>query len=214
MWYNRKHGKTGTLWEGRFKSQLVQEGYAAKMTAAYIDLNPVRAGMVKDPKDYRWCSYGEAIAGGKRAQQGLLEVMNKHEKGILIEENNQLTWGDVMGEYRMILAEEGKAEDQDLPVVEGQNREKTKKKRYGFSKEEVEKIKEKEGKLSWSELLRCRTRHFTEGLVIGTKEYVDSFFQNLKAKTGNYQKRKSGARKIKKLVETEVKLCTMRDLGS
>jgi len=44
LWYNKKNGKRGTLWEGRFKSVLVQDGFAAKMTAAYIDLNPVRAG--------------------------------------------------------------------------------------------------------------------------------------------------------------------------
>ena len=57
-WYNRTNGKCGTLWEGRFKSQLIQGGHAARKTAAYIDLNSIRAGMVDDPKDYRWCSYG------------------------------------------------------------------------------------------------------------------------------------------------------------
>ncbi len=36
------------------------------MIAAYIDLNPVRAGMVADPADYRWSGYGEAIGGGKK----------------------------------------------------------------------------------------------------------------------------------------------------
>jgi exodeoxyribonuclease V beta subunit len=39
--------------------------------AAYIDLNPVRAGLVKDPKDYRWCGYAEALSGSRRAQRGL-----------------------------------------------------------------------------------------------------------------------------------------------
>jgi putative transposase len=44
--------------------------------AAYIDLNPVRAGMVKDPAEYRWSSYGEAVGGGakgngKKAREGL-----------------------------------------------------------------------------------------------------------------------------------------------
>ena len=43
--------------------------------AAYIDLNPVRAGMVDDPKDYRWCSYAEAVAGKKRSREGLQRVM-------------------------------------------------------------------------------------------------------------------------------------------
>ena len=44
-------------------------------TAAYIDLNPVRAGIVDDPKDYRWCSYGEAVAKVKRSREGLQRVM-------------------------------------------------------------------------------------------------------------------------------------------
>jgi putative transposase len=39
--------------------------------AAYIDLNPVRAGMVRDPKDYRYCGYGEAVGGRGQARKGL-----------------------------------------------------------------------------------------------------------------------------------------------
>ena len=48
--------------------------------AAYIDLNPVRAGMVKDPAEYRWSSYGEAVGGGakgngKKARAGLVRAI-------------------------------------------------------------------------------------------------------------------------------------------
>jgi hypothetical protein len=43
--------------------------------ALYIDLNPVRAGLVEDPKDYRWTGYGEATGGSKRARRGLCKVM-------------------------------------------------------------------------------------------------------------------------------------------
>ena len=63
-WFNQQHERTGTLWESRFKSVLVEEGAAARAMAAYIDLNPVRAGMVADPAAYRWSSYGEALGGG------------------------------------------------------------------------------------------------------------------------------------------------------
>ncbi|MEM1223393.1 MAG: hypothetical protein AAGH40_11570 [Verrucomicrobiota bacterium] len=38
--------------------------------AAYIDLNPVRAGLVKDPKDYRYCGYAEAVAGNPNGSEG------------------------------------------------------------------------------------------------------------------------------------------------
>ncbi len=55
-WFNRKHKRSGTLWEERFKSVIVESGTAARTMAAYIDLNPVRAGMVEDPAEYRWCS--------------------------------------------------------------------------------------------------------------------------------------------------------------
>ena len=65
-WFNRTHSRTGTLWEERFKSVIVESGVAARTMAAYIDLNPVRAGMVKDPADYRWSSYGEAVGGGRK----------------------------------------------------------------------------------------------------------------------------------------------------
>ena len=60
-WFNRTHSRTGTLREERFKSVIVESGIAARTMAAYIDLNPVRADMVKDPADYRWSSYGEAL---------------------------------------------------------------------------------------------------------------------------------------------------------
>jgi len=46
------------LWEERYKSVIVESGEAARTIAAYIDLNPVRAGMVSDPAEYRWSSYG------------------------------------------------------------------------------------------------------------------------------------------------------------
>ena len=45
-WFNRIHSRKGTLWEERFKSVIVESGVAARTIAAYIDLNPVRAGMV------------------------------------------------------------------------------------------------------------------------------------------------------------------------
>jgi REP element-mobilizing transposase RayT len=65
-WFNRTHERSGTLWEERYKSVIVESGIAARTMAAYIDLNPVRAGMVADPAAYRWSSYGEAVGGGTK----------------------------------------------------------------------------------------------------------------------------------------------------
>jgi len=56
---------------------LVEDGAALRTIAAYIDLNPVRAGIVDDPKDYRWCGYAEAVAGSRLARRGLCMVMDQ-----------------------------------------------------------------------------------------------------------------------------------------
>jgi putative transposase len=65
------------LWSERFKSVLLEGGPAVAAIAAYIDLNPVRAGLCEDPKDYRYCGYAEAIAKGSAiAQEGLRTILN------------------------------------------------------------------------------------------------------------------------------------------
>ncbi len=51
------------------------KGRTLSIMAAYIDLNPVRAGIVKDPADYRWSGYAEAVAGRKTARMGLKKVV-------------------------------------------------------------------------------------------------------------------------------------------
>lgn len=56
-YFNYTYQRTGTLWEGRFKSCLVQDQSYLFHLYRYIELNPVRADMVKDPADYSWSSY-------------------------------------------------------------------------------------------------------------------------------------------------------------
>ena len=55
--YNLRHGRTGTLWEGRYRSTLIQPERYLLPCMVYMDLNPVRSGMVAEPGDYRWSSY-------------------------------------------------------------------------------------------------------------------------------------------------------------
>lgn len=57
-YFNDRHGRSGTLWEGRYKSTLIQTDSYLLTCMAYMDLNPVRAGMVMDARDYLWSSYG------------------------------------------------------------------------------------------------------------------------------------------------------------
>jgi putative transposase len=56
--YNRLHNRKGFFWSERFKSVIVDNGDTLINCLAYIDLNPVRAGLLKKPEDYRWCSLG------------------------------------------------------------------------------------------------------------------------------------------------------------
>ena len=73
IWFNKTHGRYGTLWADRFKSVLV-EGHANPLQtmAAYIDLNPVRAGLVEDPKglSFLWLRGGSGGARGGSAGAG------------------------------------------------------------------------------------------------------------------------------------------------
>ena len=56
-YFNRRYGRTGTLFEGRFRSCLVQDEKYLLICHRYIEMNPVRAGIVSDPADYAWSSY-------------------------------------------------------------------------------------------------------------------------------------------------------------
>ena len=66
-YFNDRHGRSGTLWEGRYKSTLVQAERYLLACMVYIDLNPVRAGLVADPGDYPWSSHAHYI--GRRTDR-------------------------------------------------------------------------------------------------------------------------------------------------
>ena len=66
-YFNQRQARTGTLWEGRYKSTLIQAERNLLACMAYIDLNPVRAGLVADPADYPWSSHAHYI--GRRSDR-------------------------------------------------------------------------------------------------------------------------------------------------
>ena len=68
-YFNRKHSRTGTLWEGRFRSCLVESRRYVLACYRYIELNPVRAGMVSHPGGYLWSSY--AVNSGARGDSSI-----------------------------------------------------------------------------------------------------------------------------------------------
>jgi putative transposase len=63
LYINRTYKRTGTLWEGRFKHSLIQDDFYYLICSRYIELNPVRAGMVERPEGYPWSSYRHNAEG-------------------------------------------------------------------------------------------------------------------------------------------------------
>ena len=64
-YFNRRYGRTGTLWEGRFRSCIAESAHYVLACHRYIELNPVRAGITDHPGGYLWSSY--AVNAGMRA---------------------------------------------------------------------------------------------------------------------------------------------------
>ncbi len=195
QWFNRAHSRTGRLWEDRFKSVIVEDGVAARTMAAYIDLNPVRAGMVADPAAYRWSSYGEAVGGGtkgngKKAREGLVRAYFC-DQGVGFEAEK---WGEVSRLYRRLMGlalvrKSGSAEVSRAEKGLGQSTMNT-----------AEMLESKDsasvlGDLGMAKMLRCRVRYFTDGAVIGSKEFVNEAFASARERFG--PKRKDGARAMR-----------------
>ncbi len=204
-WYNKHYDRRGTLWMERFKSLLVEDGEALRTMALYIDLNPVRAGLVEDPKDYRWTGYGEASGGSKRARRGLCRVMEapmdswEERRGELTPSKAYRCW--LFGEGLEVAVEKaigsGGSVGGERSGLEVASRLKSALplKKKGFSKERVEAVLKGGGKLSRADLLLCRVRWFSDGVAIGRKSFVEGIFTRCRGHFG--AKRKTGARKVR-----------------
>ena len=92
---NRQYNRSGTLWEGRFKSCLVSEEAYLLGCYRYIELNPVRAGMVKHPADYPWTSYR---ANAQREANPLLTPHDIYTKLGLTEEGRAEAYRELFKE--------------------------------------------------------------------------------------------------------------------
>ncbi len=195
QWYNGRTGRKGTLWEERFKSVLVEGiGQGLSAMAAYIDLNPVRAGLVTDPKDYRWSGYGEAMAGKKRARLGLQRVVQALLRG------EEETLSRSLEIYRMHVYREG-TEEREAGGIDGKTE------RGALKREEVLTVIDAKGRLPLSEYVKCRVRYFCDGAVFGSREFVEGVFQANRKRYGTA--RRSGARRMRGVEE---KLYSLRDL--
>jgi hypothetical protein len=191
--YNQRHTRTGTLWEGRYISILVEgESRALSTIAAYIDLNPVRAGIVKDPAYYRWSGYGEACGGSAAARQGIHAVQS------FSRQTQDASWSGTAAAYRAYLYTHGEERrDESGRLL-----------RVGFSAEDACAVIGRGGRMPLPDLLRCRVRYFRDGLAFGSRAFVEGVFDRNRTHFG--AKRKTGARRMRFCLAEW--LCTARDL--
>ena len=203
QWYNRSKSRKGTLWEERYKSVLVEGDEKALMTvAAYIDLNPLRADMVKRVEDYRWCGYASAVDGNRWARIGLGRIL-RHSP-LVSGEDFEEDWKATAPIYRIWLYDQG--EIRVLPD-EG-NSESSTQSRRGFTSDDVEAEVARGGKLPLKQILRHRVRYLIDGGVFGSAAFVESVFLRYRERFG--PKRSTGARPMRE-AEWEG-LCVLRDL--
>ena len=163
IWFNKTNGRYGPLWADRFKSVLVEgRGNPLQTMAAYIDLNPVRAGLVKDPKDYRFCGYAEAVAGKPEAREGLRIVWVAYADGA---PQHGLTEEAALRAHRSYLfgkgAERGGREADRAAMLEV--------------------LEKEDGVLPKGAALRCRIRYFTDGAILGSEAFVRGFVKQVKS---------------------------------
>ena len=214
QWFNRRSKRSGGLWEDAFKSVLVEDGMASRTMAAYIDLNPVRAGMVRDPGEYRWSSYGEAMGGGprgngKKARAGLVRAIMAH-KGY---EADARHWaGDVSRAYRMLLLAEGEEKLREVVGEDGKPEVRVVKKGMQKAVVEAELAQLEQGRdVALGKMLRLRVRYFSDGAVLGSRAFVDGVFRACRDRFG--ERRQSGARKLRGVAAAAAgRLWSARDL--
>ena len=159
-YYNRRHNRRGYFWGDRFKSVIVDKGETLANCLAYIDLNPLRAGLIERPEDYRWNSLGYHLQTENKDQFlstdfGLKEFNVKTEK-------------ERIRQYRRYVYEAGaisRPDKMQAKVIDDKLVDKERKKDY-----EISRINR----------FRYRTRYFTDSGIIGSKEYVAENYQRFK----------------------------------
>ncbi len=158
--YNRRHHRRGYFWGDRFKSVIVENGETLINCLAYIDLNPLRAGIVELPEQYRWNSLGYHIQTTNRdsflsTDFGLKEFNVKSKK-------------ERIRRYRRYVYEAGalnQPEKGNAKVIENKV---------------LAKERRREFQLSKSDRFRYRTRYFTDSGIIGSKVFVAKNYQRFK----------------------------------
>jgi len=159
-YYNKRHHRRGYFWGDRFKSVIVDKGETLVNCLAYIDLNPLRAGIISRPEEYRWNSLGYHVQTNNRDEFlstdfGLKEfnVKNKKER---------------IRRYRRYVYEAGAINRPDKMQAKV------------IDDKVVAKERKKDFEISRISRFRYRTRYFTDSGIIGSKEFVSENYQRFK----------------------------------
>lgn len=175
--HNHRLNTVGTLWEARFKSIVLSSDYRTLLTvSAYINLNPVRAGICDDALSAKWTGLGAACRGDKMAISGLLSLFCD-SYGL---QNSDQSWST--------------AQDYILAAIDGDVQEygePTKKREFSktFDPEEAKNALEKGLELHTFDMLRCKSRFFIDGAALGSYEFVKALAQRI---GGGIYKQRSG----------------------
>jgi REP element-mobilizing transposase RayT len=156
--YNKRHGRRGYFWGDRFKSLIVENGETLINCLAYIDLNPVRAGLVERPEDYRWNSIGYHIQTNNKDDFLSLDFG--------LREFGEMDDRERLRRYRRFLYETG-AVDKGKGVL--------------IDSSILETERENDFELTRARRFRYRTRYFTDSGIIGGKVFVLDTYRKVKA---------------------------------
>ncbi len=168
--YNRRHGRRGYFWGDRFKSVVVENGQTLINCLAYIDLNPVRAGLVARPEDYRWNSFGYHVQTNNKDDFLSLDFG--------LREFGEMDDKERFRRYRRFLYETGAMEQK----AGGRKSEvgNQKKQKNAIDPSIVEKERKNDFELTRARRFSCRTRYFTDSGIIGSKAFVSETYRKVK----------------------------------
>ena len=151
FYINRLQKRRGKFWADRFKSTIIEGSEALWNVVKYVELNPVRAGIVKNSVDYRFCTWGWYKGSGKhRFYDNFVKHMKKALGDFAVDWTDEQLFSEFAGELTRIMESE-----------------------RGLSGEELHDAVEsaKKGDSMPLRFLR-RTRHWTDGGIIGSKAFV------------------------------------------
>ncbi|MBF0245322.1 MAG: transposase [Planctomycetes bacterium] len=159
-WYNRAVGRSGRLWAERFRSTILEDSAAVRDCLLYVDLNPVRAGMVERPEDYE---HGSAKLRDMALDKWLLDL--REILGVKSKTESRALYRSLLYNRGAVQTREGQAAIPESAMTEA----------------EAADFQDRG-------IFRKRLRHFTRGLVLGSRESIAVWLERCR-ESGYYRRR-------------------------